>query len=170
MFHRSADSPWPELTWASRHPHKRLVPALRDGIMMRPIRPALLLRGPFESVTTPTNFSRVFDMADILALRTAMRAASAALAADQATLAQLEDELGQPDLPPQFRLILQRRAIQQERVVAAATQNFNNAQSAYQAAVLADPIHAADPGLPLVLLPVRLETAYLPGAAGTDLV
>jgi len=111
-------------------------------------------------------------MADTLALRITMQAMSAALAAAQARLDVFETELenAQGEVPPPLLAFLRGQVIAQGKVVRTATQNFNAARDAYQAAVLADPMHAADPGLPLVLLPVRIETAYLPGAAGTDLV
>ena len=115
-------------------------------------------------------------MADILSLRTAMRAFAAELAPAQAALTNLENDLQNAagDAPPGSTLVqfLREQLMQQAAVVRKLTTSLNNATAAYQAAVLADPIHAADPGLPLVLLPVRIETAYLPDPAGTvtDLV
>jgi len=103
-----------------------------------------------------------------------MRAASATLATAEAQLQvflqELRNALG---APPPFLAFLRHQVLVQEQVVEAAKSAFNDTQAAYQAAVLADPMHNADPGLPLVLLPVRIETAYLPStsvAGGTDLV
>src|SRR5215469_14735074 len=125
---------------------------------------------PSVSAFTPTNSWPRSDMADILALRKSMRDAAAALAPAQAALDKLKAELQEvPFGSPVWRQILIRIGIETP-IVLGLTHQFNDAQAAYQAAVLADPMHAADPGLPLVLLPVRIETAYLPGAAGTDLV
>ncbi len=114
-------------------------------------------------------------MADILQLRTTMRAASATLAADQAQLAiftqELRNALGIGN--PPFLAFLRQQVAAQQQVVRNATAALSDAQAAYQAAVAADPMHQADPGLPLALLPVRIETAYLPStsvAGGTDLV
>jgi hypothetical protein len=115
-------------------------------------------------------------MADILALRTTLRALTPELAAAQANLDALEEDLQDAagDVPPGSPLIAGLRAEVQEQaaVVRSLTTRVNDATAAYQAAVLADPIHAMDPGLPLVLLPVRIETAYLPDPSGpvTDLV
>jgi len=115
-------------------------------------------------------------MADILALRTTMRAAAADLAAAQATLDTLEQELAIAvgEAPPgsQIVMVLRAQVVHQAIAVRNLTTSLNDATTAYQAAVLADPIHATDSGLPLVLLPVRMETAYLPdpSGTGTDLV
>jgi hypothetical protein len=114
-------------------------------------------------------------MADILQLRTTMRAANAALAADQAQLdvfiQELDNAVG--EVPPPLLAFLRHQVLTQQQVVRKATTAFNNAQAAYQAAVLADPMHQADAGVPLALLPIRIETAYLPStsvAGGIDLV
>src|SRR5580692_8935329 len=111
-------------------------------------------------------------MADILALRVALEAAKVELNAAQQTLDELENELQnvQGDLPPGFLRVLEARVLAQARVVRTLTAQRDAAQTAYQAAATADPMHSVDAGLPLVLLPVRIETAYLPGAQGTDLV
>jgi len=109
-------------------------------------------------------------MTDILSVRQSMRASKANLDAQQATLAKLEDELGGNELPPSAQARLRQQIAAQNAVVRAAQKNFDAWTATYQAAVLADPIHAADAGLPLVLLPVRIETAYLQTAAGMDLV
>lgn len=109
---------------------------------------------------------------DVLALRNTLRAANAALTAAQALLDDLLNELenDQGDLPPAALARLRAQVRAQQLVVNRDTAARDAAQVAYQTAVAADPMHAVDPGLPLVLLPVRIETAYLPGAAGTDLV
>src|ERR1700760_1268503 len=103
-------------------------------------------------------------MADILALRTQLRSAQANLAVQQQLLENLENDLG--DLPPQLRLRLGVEIVAQGVKVRAAQGTVDAAQAAYTAAVQADPMHATDAGLPLVLLPVRIEPAYLPGANG----
>jgi len=112
-------------------------------------------------------------MADIFELRNALRAANTQLHAAQLRLQELQTELDNinpGEVPPGVILALRARVVAQRRVVADLTTRRNAAQAAYQAAVMADPMHNADAGLPLVLLPVRIETAYLPGANGTDLV
>jgi hypothetical protein len=109
-------------------------------------------------------------MADILALRTTLRADQAALDAEQQKLDELIQEVDDPELPPSAREGARRLVNAQGRVVTAAKQRRDAAQADYNAALQADPMHSTDAGLPLVLLPVRIETAYLPGAAGTDLV
>lgn len=103
-------------------------------------------------------------MADILALRTQLRSAQANLAVQKQLLENLENDLG--DLPPQLQLRLRQEIIAQGAKVRAAQGTVDAAQAAYTATVQADPMHATDAGLPLVLLPVRIETAYLPGANG----
>src|SRR5215469_15196904 len=112
-------------------------------------------------------------MADILQLRTTMRAASATLAAEQAQLQVFLQELQNAvGAPPPFLAFLRHQVATQQQLVNGAIAALNSAQAAYQGAVAADPMHAIDPGLPLVLLPVRIETAYLPStsvAGGTDL-
>ena len=105
-------------------------------------------------------------MTDILTVRQSMRASKAKLDAQQAILANLEDELDGGDLPPGSQSRLRQQIIAQNAVIRAAQKNFDAWTATYQAAVLADPIHAADPGLPLVLLPVRIETAYLQSVDG----
>jgi hypothetical protein len=105
-------------------------------------------------------------VADLLALRTTLRADQAALDPAQAKLDQLSAEADDPELPPAIRLALRGQVAAQGRVVQQLTQARDAAQAAYQAAVQADTMHGADPGLPLVLLPVRIETAYLPNQAG----
>ena len=112
-------------------------------------------------------------MTDILPLRAARNSLAAALPPQQATLDDLQSELDNAagdGLPPPALAALRAQVLRQWRLVQHMQAELAAAQSAYQAAALADPMHQADPGLPLVLLPVRIETAYLPGAAGADLV
>ena len=112
-------------------------------------------------------------MSDILALRTTLQALNADLASAQANLLELETELQNDggDLPPAFLQELRRQVVAAARVVQRLSAERDAAQAAYQAAVAADPMQNIDAGLPLVLLPVRIETAYLPDASGnTDLV
>ena len=109
-------------------------------------------------------------MADVLALRTTLRADDAALKLEQQKLVELEQLIGDPELPPSAQAGTRSLVAAQAAVVRTATLKLNAARTAYQAAVQADPMHSTDAGLPLVLLPVRIETAYLPGPAGTDLV
>src|SRR5271165_6082766 len=109
-------------------------------------------------------------MADVLALRATLRADNAVLDTEQQKLEQLEELIGDPELPPSAQAGIRKEVAAQAAVVRTATLRRNSALTAYNAAVQADPMHSTDAGLPLVLLPVRIETAYLPGAAGTDLV
>ena len=113
-------------------------------------------------------------MTDILALRTTVRANQAELEAADAQLNIFEDQLRQikhlPHPDPAFLAAAQKNVDDQSEVVRADEKILNGNTAIYQAAVLADEMHPADPGLPLVLLPVRIETAYLPTEAGTDLV
>jgi hypothetical protein len=110
---------------------------------------------------------------DILKLRTALRAANAALETAQARSDKLEAELEnveeEPHTPPETLRLLRAQVITQRGVVRRLTTVRDAAQAAYHAAVLADPVHKPDPALPRVLLPVRVDTAYLPGTNGTDL-
>ena len=108
-------------------------------------------------------------MADILPVREAMRAAKAELDAESAVFEVLETELH--ELPPPLQPPIRLQIAAQLKVINAARAVFNTSVATYQAAVAADPMHAADAGLPLLLLPVRIETAYFPNAAGQqDLV
>jgi hypothetical protein len=107
-------------------------------------------------------------MSDALVLRTAFRAADAALVAGQQQLATLIAEGNNPWLGPLSPIKIEIPA--QAEAVVQLTLERSDALSAFQAAAAADPLHAIDAGVPLVLLPVRIETAYLPGANGTDLV
>ena len=111
-------------------------------------------------------------MADILALRAALAAAEANLSDAQGTLEQLTANLNDPDVPAAIRARFGPRVQAQQKVVARLSTDRDNAKAAYGAAVQADPLHGVDAGLPLVLLPIRIETAFLPGAAGAgvDLV
>jgi hypothetical protein len=113
-------------------------------------------------------------MTDIFLLRIVMRASKAVLDDATATLDRLQRELDAviQNLGPQdpLAVALQKEVTAQNKVVIKAQANFNPKLAAYQAAVLADPMHSADPGLPLVLLPVRIETAYFPTPQGMDLV
>jgi hypothetical protein len=112
-------------------------------------------------------------MADLLALRSALRAANTALDAAQKALDEAEAELNDAeaagDVPPAATALLRSQVIAKERIVTERTNDRDAAQNAYQQALLADPTQAADAALPLVLLPVRIETAYLPSAGGTNL-
>jgi hypothetical protein len=103
-------------------------------------------------------------MADILALRTQLRSAQADLAVQQQLLATLENEI--QGLPPIIQIRIRQEIIAQEDKVRVAQGTVNAVQAAYTAAVQADPMHATDAALPLILLPVRIEAAYLPGANG----
>ena len=106
-------------------------------------------------------------MTDILPLRAARDSLAAALPPQQAILDELQTELDNAagdGLPPPALAALRAQVLRQARLVQHMEAELAAAQSAYQAAALADPMHQADPGLPLVLLPVRIETAYLPGA------
>ena len=109
-------------------------------------------------------------MADIFTLRDALAQANASLDAAQQKLDELISEVGDPDVPQQAKQRLRAMAAQQARLVARLTQARDAAKAAYDAAVAADAMHGADTGLPLVLLPVRIETAYLPGNVGMDLL
>ena len=114
-------------------------------------------------------------MADIFALRTTMRSLTAQLAPFRLQLDNLWREFADVrELPPSSGLViaLREQIGKLTAIVANLTTRLNDATTAYQNAVLADPIHVADPGLPLVLLPVRMEIAYLPDPDGlvTDLV
>src|ERR1039458_3093334 len=112
-------------------------------------------------------------MADLIALRAQLVSEAAALdLANQKhndLISELENAQGD-GLPPSAILKLRAEVIAQGLLVKRLQGELNATQAAYNAAVAADPMQAADPGLPLVLLPIRIETAYLPGAAGTDLV
>ena len=104
-------------------------------------------------------------MADVIALRSALRAAQAELALQEQKLQVLEDQLD-PSLPQQVQIGIRREIIAQGIKVLAARGVEAAAQKAYTSAVQADPMHATDAGLPMVLLPVRIETAYLLNAGG----
>ena len=153
----------------------KTLPERPGGTTIPPMPPGSLLRGLSALATTQTNFWRTLKMADIFQLRTTMRAASATLAAAQAQLDVFIQELddAQGEVPPPLLAFLRRQVMTQQQVVRKDTTAFDNAQAAYQAAVTADPMNSTDAGLPLALLPVRIETAYLPStsvAGGTDLV
>lgn len=107
-------------------------------------------------------------MADIFSLRDAMHAAEAALASGQAKLDQLQQELDNAvgDLPPAQIVKLRQLVLAQARVVERLQQTASAGEAAYAAAVQADPLHGLDTGLPLLLLPVRIEAAYLDRAGG----
>jgi len=102
-------------------------------------------------------------VSDILALRTTLQALNADLASAQANLLELETELQNDggDLPPAFLQELRRQVVAAARVVQRLSAERDAAQAAYQAAVAADPMQNIDAGLPLVLLPVRIETAAI---------
>lgn len=97
-------------------------------------------------------------MADVLALRAEVRDLTVQLCAAKLFLSQLHGQNMQAEL------------LAQEKIVADLINQQVAAELSYRAAVLADPMSGTDSGLPLVLLPVRVETAYLPTAAGMDLV
>ena len=112
-------------------------------------------------------------MTDILSLRTEMRASKANLDDENAQLEIFQGELNASkgvNIPAELKAFLLKQVADQTVVVNKARAVFNAKTAIYQAAAIADPMHAADPGLPLVLLPVRIETAYLPTPAGMDLV
>lgn len=114
-------------------------------------------------------------MTDILLLRQNVRNSQVALNAQQTILSNIEAQLSDiNEIPPAqqvaFRQKILAEATAQRTVIATAQRLLDVDTAAYQAGVLADPMQPADPGLPLVLLPVRIETAYLPTAAGKDLV
>ncbi len=119
-------------------------------------------------------------MADIIALRAQLEGDRAALAQAQQKLQLFEEELNNAEggeLPhpplhePTLTLqILRTQVLTQAAVVRRIQGEMDAAQAAYTAAAQADPMHGTDAGLPLVLLPVRIETAFLPNASGgTDL-
>jgi len=97
-----------------------------------------------------------------------MRALEAQLAVAQARLDELELELENApgELPPPAIARLRAQVVAQIKIVERVQAQTTAAEAAYQAAVLADPMHTADPKLPLVLLPVRIETTYFPVAPG----
>jgi hypothetical protein len=109
-------------------------------------------------------------MADVITLRTQLRNAETNLAVQQQELDDLENELGGGDVPPGLEIGIRLQIIAQAARVRAAQGTLDADKAAYTSAVQADPMHATDAGLPLVLLPVRIETAYLPATGGgTDL-
>jgi hypothetical protein len=111
-------------------------------------------------------------MADIIALRAQLDGDKVALVQAQQKLQALEDQLAndQGDVPPTALMFMRRQVMAQAEVVHRIQGEVDAAQAAYAAAAQADPMHGTDAGLPLVLLPVRLETAFLLGASGgTDL-
>jgi hypothetical protein len=120
----------------------------------------------------PTNCWLATDVANsnIFDLRAALANAANNLVVPKQRLDQLAAEMDDPGLPPPVRTQLHAQFDQQAQVVASLTAAHDAAKAAYDAAVAADPMHQADTGLPLVLLPVRIETAYLPAASGTDLL
>ena len=120
-------------------------------------------------------------MADIIALRAQLEGDKAALAQAQQKLQLFEEELqnaegGELPHPPLHEptltlQILRTQVLTQAAIVRRIQGEVDAAQAAYTAAAQADPMHGTDAGLPLVLLPVRIETAFLPNASGgTDLV
>ena len=111
-------------------------------------------------------------MADLIALRAQIVSQTAALDAATQKLEELQTELDNAggDLPPQKLIDLRMQVGAQMRLVNKMKAALNALKAEYKAGVAADPMNATDAGLPLVLLPIRIETAYLPGAAGTDLV
>jgi hypothetical protein len=112
-------------------------------------------------------------MTDILALRTTVRANQAELDAAQAQLNIFRDQLNQlkhVHADPALLAAAQKSVDDQSSIVRADQKILAASTAIYQSAVLADEMHPADPGLPLLLLPVRIETAYLSTNAGTDLV
>jgi hypothetical protein len=114
-------------------------------------------------------------MTDILFLRTEMRASKAKLdeAVAQLKISQRElltGRIGPFPLPADLRAALPQRIKDQTGVVSDAQASFSVSDAAYQAAVAADAMHPADPAVPLVLLPVRIETAYLPTPTEMDRV
>lgn len=118
-------------------------------------------------------------MTDVLFLRTEMRASQAKLDAAVAQLHVLQRQLTtgnigggiHGDLPDNIKAALQQKIDDQTGVVNDAQATFSVSNAAYEAAVAADAMHPVDPAVPLVLLPVRIETAYLPGpTTGMDLV
>jgi hypothetical protein len=112
-------------------------------------------------------------VADILPVREAMRAAEANLDAESKLLDQLLTELHKlPLIPKALREDFQKQKIDpQLEVIDAKRAVFNASVATYKAAAAADPMQAADPGLPLLLLPIRIETAWFPTPAGQlDLV
>jgi hypothetical protein len=113
-------------------------------------------------------------MADILALRAALETLNSQLAAAQQTLQVFQKELESAlagGASPALLMSLREQVNAQAQLVFRITAERDAAQAAYQAAVAADPMQSLDAGLPLLLLPVRIETAYLPDTSGgMDLV
>ena len=119
-------------------------------------------------------------MADIIALRAQLEGDKAALAQAQQKLQLFEEELqnaegGELPHPPLHEptltlQIFRTQVLTQAAIVRRIQGEVDAAQAAYTAAAQADPMHGTDAGLPLVLLPVRIETAFLSNASGgTDL-
>jgi hypothetical protein len=110
-------------------------------------------------------------MADLIALRAQLASEAANLNLAKQRLDELQTELdnAEGDLPPQLLIKLRQEVIAQARVVRTLQAELDTTQAAYDAAVQADPMHAVDAGLPLLLLPIRIETAYLPTSTGMDL-
>jgi hypothetical protein len=105
-----------------------------------------------------------------------MRAHKAALDAAAAQLSILQRQLlhgniggGVDVLTDEMKARLQQQIDAQTGVVNDAQATFGVSNTAYLDAVAADSMQSLDAGLPLVLLPVRIETAYLPKAEGMDL-
>jgi len=105
-------------------------------------------------------------VADILALRTDVRAADAQLAAAQQQLDTLLEQINDFEIPANIRKNLVGRIASQRQVVGRLTNRRGATQAAYHDAVMADPMYTITTGVPLVLFPVRIETAYLSTAAG----
>ncbi|MEO8368638.1 MAG: hypothetical protein ABI806_05530 [Candidatus Solibacter sp.] len=100
-------------------------------------------------------------MTDIFALRTALRTSKANLEEASESLAILQQRLKDFMGPAAQKALLQFQVTGQTKVVKDDLAILNTNTALYQAAVIADPMHSADAGLPLVLLPIRIETAFL---------
>lgn len=107
---------------------------------------------------------------DILFLRHYLRLAVARHEEMQARVIELEVLIADPNTLP-YRREAYTRELHRLRLSLGQVESLRTEKVAeYDAARAADPMRPLDADLPLVLFPVRIETAYLPGDGGTDLV
>src|SRR5262245_11221361 len=146
----------------SRRPRRRPRPTRRAGTMTPPTSRASPSPDRSAARSTPTSFWRECEMADdILALGAKVRAADLQLWHDQRRRDQIQVLI---DAQPGLAATLGGQLAHQDQLIAQANRDRDQARADQAAAAARDPIHAADASLPLVLLPVRIETAYLPTA------